>query len=191
MTIRIVEFKTQYRPGKDPVDMVLLAPQGDGFEKTRTWHRVEKLRPPENVTEKEKERLSHIDMVSKWAIIGPAYEAWQSGNAPPESGTPLAAWAGVTQEQAEFMRKMGIRSVEDVRDMGEGAVEQLRWPGSRKLPALAGEFLKSETAAQKDAKLAEMTERMAALEALLEETMQDKPRRGRPPKVKEPEGEAA
>jgi hypothetical protein len=48
-TTRIVEFKTHYRAGKPPVDMVLLAPAGPAYERTRTWHRIKDLMPPDYV----------------------------------------------------------------------------------------------------------------------------------------------
>lgn len=183
--LRVVEFKTQYRVGKDPVDMVLLAPQGPGFEKTRTWHRVKDLRPPENPP---RNAASFEDMQAKWSVIGPLYEAWKSGTELPEHGTPLEAWSGVTADQAQFLKAMGIRTVEDVRDMGDAAVAQLRFPHARQLPKLAKDYLEGADSAAKDAQIAEMAERMAAMEAMLEETT--KPKRG-PGRPKKTETEAA
>lgn len=180
--LRVVEFKTQYRVGKDPVDWVMLAPAGAAFEKTRTWHRIKDLTPPADAEERFKESESYQAMLGRWALIGPAYEAWRSGNDVPEGGTPLAAWSGVTPEQAAFLKKVGVRTVEDVAAMGEMAVKELRWPGSQKLPKQAKSWLEGENVAAKDAQIAEMAERMAAMEAMLEE--QSKKRGpGRPPKV--------
>lgn len=190
--IAVVEFKTHYRAGKDPVDMVLVAPIGAAFEKTRTWHRVQKLNP-HRVPEGKRENDSYKDMVAKWSVIGPAYDAWKEGSEIPDNGTPLEAWAGVTPEQVKFLKAMAIRTVEDVRDMGDRALEALRWPDARKLPKLAKEYLEGAGIAEKDAKIAEMEERMAAMQALLEEQMkaEDKPKRGRPKKAEMQEGEAA
>lgn len=173
--LRVVEFKTQYRPGKDPVDMVLLAPSGPAFERQQSWHRVAKLVPPENVDEAEKQSQKYQHMAARWSVVGPAYDEWKKGNQIPENGIPLAAWSGVTTDQAAFLRKMGIRTVEDVRDMGEQAISALNWPDSRKLPALARAYLEGEAAAEKDAKISNLEEQIEVMRQMLEE---QKPKRG-------------
>jgi hypothetical protein len=184
--LNIVEFKTQYRATKDPVDWVLISPIGPDLDKTQTWHRVDKIRPPENVDDNVRDSLSYQDMAAKWSVIGPAYEAWKSGNELPETGTPLDAWSGVTRDQAKFMKDMGVRTVEDVRDMSDATMEKLRIPNARALPGLAKKYLEGESAAVKDAKIAEMAEQMRVMQEMLEE--QAKPKRGRPAKK---ENEAA
>jgi len=176
-TFRVVDFRTQYRPGKEPVDMVLVAPAGAAYERQQTWHRVAKLKPPENVSDAERNSEKYMDLAAKWSVVGPAYDAWRNQQDLPEEGTPLEAWSGVSADQAAFMRKMGIRTVEDVRDMGDRALEELRWPNSRKLPELAKRWLEGEAISEKDAKIAEMEEQMAAMKELLEERM-EKPKRG-------------
>ena len=184
--LRIVDFKTEYRAGKDPVDWVLLAPAGAAFEKQQSWHRVAKLRPPENVDDTEKGSQKYQDLEAKWSVIGPAYEAWRAGREVPENGTPLEAWSGVTPDQATFLRKMGIKTVEDVRDMGDRALQELRWPNSRRLPDLAKRWLEGEAVAEKDARIAEMQEQMDAMKELLEEQMKASKRGpGRPKKEAE------
>lgn len=192
--ISIIEFKTDYRGGKS-VDMVCVAPKGEGHQKTQTWHIVSKLRPPADVDSTTKESLSYQDMAAKWSVIGPAYDAWKEGSAIPDTGTPLAAWAGVTPEMAKALQSMGIRTVEDVRDMGDGAVSKLPFPNSRKLPKLAADFLSGVDTAAKDAEIETLKEQMAAMTELLEErfakqedTPDEKPKRGRPKKA---EAEAA
>lgn len=188
--LKVLDFKQDYRIGREPVDMVLVAPAGPDFEKTQTWHRVSKLKPRETDDPAILDSMTHKDMVAKWSVIGPRYEAWKRGHDIPETGTPLAAWAGVTAEQARHLREMGINTVEDVRDMGDAAAEKLRIPNARKLPQMAKRWLEGEAVAEKDAKIAEMEERLAVMAELLEERMkpeEDKPRRGRPPKAKEDE----
>ena len=81
------------------------------------------------------------------------------------------------------LKELDVRTVEEVRDMGDGVMAKLRLPNARNLPALAAKFLDGKSASEKDVEIAEMRERMAAMEALLEE--QAKPKRGRP--RKEPE----
>lgn len=178
--LRIIEFKTEYRAGKNPVDWVLVGPAGADFERTQTWHRVAKITPPENPTREQKESASYQDMIARWSVIGPAYEAWKGGTDLPQTGTPLEAWPGVTPDQVRALKALGIRTVEDVRDAGEAAVRDLRFPHARQLPRMAAEFLDGSDAAAKDAKIAELEERMAAMAAMLEEKME--PKRGRPRK---------
>lgn len=184
MTV-VVDFKTEYRTGKPPVDWVLIAPSGADYERTQTWHRVEKVRPPEDWNDAKQASRTYQTMVERWAVIGPAYEAWKKGMDIPETGTPLGAWSGVTADQAKFLKTLGVRTVEDVRDMNDSTISKLHFPNARKLPQLAAEYLSGADVAAKDAQIAEMRERMEAMEAMLAE---DKPRRGRPPKK---ESEAA
>ena len=183
MTIRAVEFKTDYN-GSKPVDWVKIAPSGEGHMKTQTWHRVEKLRP--RVTNDDRQRASdtHVAMTARWSVIGPAYDAWKAGTEIPENGTPLAAWSGVSPDIAALLRGMAIHTVEDVRDMSESTFTKIPMPNARKLPQLAKEFLEGADSASKDARIAEMEERMAAMAEMLEAQAAEKPKRGRPAKEK-------
>jgi hypothetical protein len=126
--------------------------------------RIKDIRPPEFP---DMENLSHVAMVARWATIGPAYDAWKVGNAVPDGGTPLAAWAGVTPDQVQFLIRMGIRTVDDVRDMPESAAVKLPWPNARQLSKLAGDYLSGRDTADKDRVIADMAERMAAMEEML------------------------
>lgn len=184
--LRVIEFKTEYRIGRNPVDWVLVAPLGEEFMKTQTWHRIKDVKPREDVDHNTKESASYQDMAAKWSVIGPKYDAWKSGEDIPEDGTPLAAWSGVTPEQAQALRGLGIKTVEDVRDAGEEAMKNMRFPNARKLPALAREFLEGADASAKDARIAELEERMAAMADMLEEKLAaEAPKRGRPKKEAE------
>lgn len=189
--LNVLEFKEEYRAGRPPRDKVLVAPKGVAGQGTRTWHYVSKIRPPETDDEVVKDSLSYRDMQAKWSVIGPLYDAWKKNEAVPESGTPLAAWAGVTSDQAKMLKALGIRTVEDVQAMRDKDFERVNWPGARKLPEMARAYLEGAEATEKDAKMAEMEEKMAAMEALLEEAMsakapdENKPKRGRPKKTEE------
>lgn len=187
--ISILDFKTDYSTGK-AVDMVLLAPKGEGHMKTQTWHQVSKLQPPETNDASVKESASYLDMAAKWSVIGPAYTAWKEGNELPENGTPLAVWPGVNQDMARALVSMGFKTVEDVKDMGDGAVSRLPFPNARKLPELAAKFLEGKDKAASDKENAELRERLAAMEELLNERLssdktEDRPKRGRPRKQEE------
>lgn len=181
MKVRVVDFKQEFKHGK-ATDYVKLAPAGDGFTKVQTWHRVERLRPREELSDRDSNALTNIAMKARWEVIGPAYEAWKTGGAIPETGTPLAAWSGLTADQAKHLQRQSIRTVEDVRDMGEEAAAKLPFPSARRLPQLAAEYLKGADAAAKDQKMAEMQERMDAMAEMLEA---QQPKRGRPRKDQE------
>eukprot|EP00918_Siedleckia_nematoides_P049955 GHVU01109361.1.p1 GENE.GHVU01109361.1~~GHVU01109361.1.p1 ORF type:complete len:188 (+),score=29.07 GHVU01109361.1:715-1278(+) len=162
----VVKFETKYK-GSKAVDWVMIAPVGEAFERTKTWHQVEKLRPPKSWDDDRKDSPTYRDMEAKWTIIGPAYDAWKDGLELPEDGTPLAAWSGITADQAEYFKRMGIKTVEAIRDMSESGYSKLPFPSANKLPKLAGDFLAGRDGADLAQKLADAEERMAAMEEML------------------------
>lgn len=172
-----IEFKTVYKGDKQR-DMVLLAPVGEGFERTQTWHYVHTLKPADG----QEGPMADL-MRERWAVVEPAYKAWQAGEAVPENGTALAAWSGVTAEQVKLLRTMGITSVEAVAEMNDSAIAKLPFPNRRELPKLAKTFLERRGEVALAEQLANAQERIAAMEAMLAE----KPKRGRPPKVAQSE----
>jgi hypothetical protein len=180
----IVGFKTEYRADK-AIDYVEIAPKGEAFERTKSVLRIKDITPP---AFPDMENQSHVAMVARWQVIGPAYEAWKSGNEVPSDGTPLAAWAGVTPDQVQFMIRMGIRTIEAVRDMTDTTATRLPWPNARQLPKLAADYLSGRDTADKDRVIADMAERMAAMEEMLAERMDATPEKrgpGRPRKEAE------
>ena len=182
----VLGFKAEYR-GDRAVDWVEIAPSGEAFERTRTWHRVKDLTPPENVDDTRADSMAYKIMQARWQVIGPKYEAWKRKEEVPMDGTPLAAWAGVSPEQAAHLRAMGILTVEAVRDMSESAFTRLPFPNARQLPNLAREYLSSKTAAEKDAELEAMRERMAVMEEMMAAQMEEPAKRGPGRPRKEPE----
>lgn len=181
MAIRVLDFKQDYSNGK-AVDMVLIAPIGEAHQKTQTWHRVKALEPTDAMRNDTRKGDSLMAMDARWSIIGPAYEAWKNNSGIPETGMPLAAWSGVTKDQAQLLKGMGMLTVQDVAEASQEAVAKLPFPNARKFPALAKAFLDGEEASAKDARLAEMEERMAVMTEMLEKQAEDKPKRGRPAK---------
>ena len=178
MDIKVIEFKTEYGAEGKATDWVLLAPRGDAMESVQTWHRVKDLQPKGN----EGGDLG-LARNAKWAAVEPAYEAWKRDNVIPEFGTPLAAWPGVSADQAAHLKRMGLTTVEHVRDMSESAVVKLPFPDARKMPQLAKAFLEARSTAEKDRQIEEMRERMEAMEAMLAEGMEPEKRKpGRPRK---------
>lgn len=184
--LSILEFKTEYPTGKEPRDLVLLAPKGEGHLKTQTWHQISKLIPPRTEDVSVRESATYQDMEAKWSVIGPAYDAWKKNTELPLDGTPLAAWSGVSRDLAGALAAMGIKTVEDVRDMGDGAISKLAFPNVRKLPELAKQYLDGKDLAARDQENADLKERLATMEEMLAEALaKDEPKkRGRPPKEK-------
>lgn len=180
----VLGFKSEYRADRE-IDWVEIAPAGEAFERTRTWHRIKDITPPANVDETRANSIGHKVLAARWAVVEPKYKAWKAGQDIPEDGTPLAAWAGVSPEQAAHLRHMGIKTVEGVRDMNEGAIARLPFPNARKLPQLAAEFLSSKGEAEKDRMIAEMQERMAIMEEMLAAQQPEKRGPGRPKKQEE------
>ena len=180
----VLEFKAEYKNGKQ-TDWVLVAPSGEAFERTHTWHRVKDLMPPENVDDVRANSSAYMVLQARWKQIGPKYEAWKQGNELPDDGTPLAAWAGVTPEQARVLVGMGLKTVESVRDMSESAIVRLPFPNARKLPQLARDFLESRGDAEKDAMIADMQERMRIMEEMIAASQEEKRGPGRPKKQEE------
>lgn len=165
----VVEFKTEWTP-KGAREMVLLAPTGEAYERTKTWFYVDRIRPPAEVDDNMRESPSFNYMSHRWEnVVKPAYDAWKTGQEIPENGIPLAAWPGVTKEQVEFLRKMAIKSVEDLAAINEATVAKLPFPNSRKLPEMAAAFLSGRDKASVASELATANERIAAMEAMIEE----------------------
>lgn len=194
--ILITGFHQKYKKDADgnltPVDWVswvpVNAPQTIGNSE-----RVDRLNPanvklPEGANGGDK--LAYMGMI--WAEVEPAYKAWKEGREVPLNGMPLAAWPGITPEQAEIFRMSGIRTVEGVRDMTDSMRSKVRLPNTRELQALAGTFLENSDAAkaaereaEKDRQIVEMRERMEAMEALLEERTNPAPKTEDDPEVAE------
>ncbi|BCG88513.1 hypothetical protein MesoLj113c_46230 [Mesorhizobium sp. 113-3-9] len=155
---------------------------------TKTTERVRLMLPDPSKMGEDQDGEKLKFMTLRWMQIEPAYEAFKKGQDIPVNGMALAAWPGVSPEQAEVLRQSGIRTVEEVRDLQEGQMDKVRLPNMREMRKQAKMFLEhtdaakaSEREAQKDAIIEQMAEqnaalveRMAAMEALLEERTQPK-----------------
>lgn len=170
MSLVIIGFKADYANGKQ-VDWVQVAPKGEGVDKVQTWHRVRDLMPKTNVDEAMRDSPHYQAMLARWEQIEPAYKAWREGEAIPETGVPLSAWSGVTADQVEFLKRMHIRTVEDVADMKDREISAMPFPNARKLPEMAKAFLDSRSASEKDAEMAALREKMAVMEEMLAERL--------------------
>lgn len=171
-TIRILGFKTTYHKKASstelvPRDWVKYAPVHD--INTVTEEMVNQLRPPENGLERDDDGLKMGYMQALWGQIEPYYKAWKEGTEVPAHGVPLSAWAGVTAEQAEVLRKSNIRTVEDVRDMTESQINRVMLPNMRSIKQLAAEFMASRGTTETAAKVTALEEQNNALKAQLDE----------------------
>lgn len=69
-----------------------------------------------------------IEVVQKyypleWDASKAAYEAWVKNKEDPISGMPLTMWPLISAGQVATFQTMGIRSVEDIRDLDDGMLE--------------------------------------------------------------------
>ena len=193
MGIRVIEFKTDYRAGRDPVDWVHYTGSDsyseNGQLSSSTWERVSKLRPPEQL-ENDTDGLKMAALRYMWEQIGPSYEAWKAGEVMPESGVPLAAWGGVSASQIAALKGIGIKTVEDLAGLSDSNMKAVL-PNMRDLRTMARQWLERKPDADRDAEMAELKAQNAAMMEMLAELKAvqsndepaDKPRRGRPPKT--------
>lgn len=77
------------------------------------------------------------------SIIKPAYDAWKTGQEAPINGTPLAAWNGLSPEQAEVLRARSVRTVEELAALGDAHLERIPLPNLREIIKQANRFLQS------------------------------------------------
>lgn len=166
MDIRVLEFKTDYSTGV-PRDMVCYAP-AHNVKDTQTWAFVERLRP-QPAKKGRDPGMKQFHMEAVWSFIGPKYEAWKAGMEMPENGTPLAAWAGVTKGQADELRRMEIKTVEDLAGASDTVLQKINLPGMRRLRDAAKEYIAGRTSADIAKSLADAKEERDAAMALLEE----------------------
>ena len=122
-----------------------------------------------------------------WPVLSRYYEAWKANNEIPESGTPLAAWAGCTGEEAETLRTYAIRTVEDVSALQDSMIQRIPLPGMRAKRDMAQRFLASadsrkfeQSLADKDAELADLRAKLDNLATMMADRLDadDAPRRG-------------
>lgn len=201
--IKVIGFETKYVRQPDgnmkAVDWVSYSP-GRFESPSITRKRVKDMIP---VADEEFEdrgpnsNMRQMHMQARWSVIGPAYEAWKKGMEIPETGTPLAAWAGVTREQAELLRKIGINTVEDFSTVDDNKLSRIPLPNARQLRDAARKFGDGSDASGLAAKMTELEAQNASLKeqfeaamALLEE-QSEKRRPGRPKKEETKEAEAA
>lgn len=117
-------------------------PQTDGTMKETEWVRWVKkgMQTPATCIEKIS-RLSKNKDNPIWQVIKPTYDAWKAGQVAEIPGTPLAAWPGATPALVKALAPCNIRSVEDLAEMEDSAIQRLAVPGLRERQKQAKAFL--------------------------------------------------
>jgi hypothetical protein len=158
----------------------------------REVHMVEWVKKGTNgATTCEKVARSFKDGAMK-DIIEPAYKSWLKGQEEPTDGTPLSAWPGVNPAQADRLKALHLRTVEDVAGMNDADMNRVGM-GALALRDKARAFVaaKKDTAplaeamAKKDAEIAELRAQLAEVTDTMDKlaAANNMPRRGRPPKA--------
>lgn len=185
--IKVLGFFTKYtRAHPNGVDYARFSP-AQALNAQITEERVNALKPKEEDFEDEdgqpNRAAKRTYMQALWSEIGPAYDAWKKGHEIPTSGMPLAAWAGVTKEQADVMRKIGLNTVEELSTLEDGKLTRLPMPNAREVRDLARKYLSTgddtqmaERMSEVEKANAELREQLAAAMELLEEQTKGKRR---------------
>lgn len=209
-SIRVLGFEQRFEynaeTGKHDraEDWCIYAPTSD-IQGSQNEDAIRRLKPSfEKLAGNEENRnMRHAFMENRWRMIEPAYNAWKSGHELPESGTPLQAWPGINAHQANALRMAGIRSVEDIAEMTENGMAKVQMPGVRSIVQQAKAFLEAADQSVTSHRMVQLEEQNKALSERLEAAIEmlesrdaqpaeDAPKkRGRPPKVKTDEAEAA
>jgi len=195
LRIRVIQFKTEYKPGKPPVDWVEFtsgdAMSDSGVPMHSTWEQVRRIMPPEFI-ENDDGGLKMAALRSQWAQIEPHYEAWKKGQDVPTSGTALGAWPGVNPDQADALRSVGLVTVEAVANATETILARPPLPNMREIKRQAALWLDGQDSAAMSLRVAELEAQNAAmLEMLAEQKTEAKRGPGRPRKDEQQSEEAA
>jgi hypothetical protein len=154
--LQIQRFWTDYVPERDhledgklvkgdaaklvPVDKVAYGPLGriDNALVNATVSSILRVKPFVDANDPASV-MSHI----RADFIGKAYDAWKTGQEAPINGTPLAAWNGLTPEQAEIFRARSIRTVEEIASLNEATRAHIPLPNLSSIVSAAKRFVDS------------------------------------------------
>lgn len=140
--------------------------QGDGSVKTIEY--VELARPGmANISALVLRISDKVKSGDDWSVIQPYYEAWRKGSQAPESGTPLGSWPGLTREQAEVFRTVGLRSVEEIAAMPEKVMNMVRLPEVQRFKNEAKIFLEAKNVRGSELKMQAMQAQIEELKAMV------------------------
>jgi hypothetical protein len=176
------------------VDWVAYAPIGS-IQKTLLTEAVSRLSAVVPMTGRAAQNPAVQMAHARWNAIKPSYDAWKAGQEVPLDGTPLAAWPGLSPEQAELFKMKGVRTVEQIAGLTDTHKHSMGIPGLHDIIENAKRYLlaKDKTSItsaleKKDAEIAALKaqqEEMAVMIKELMEAKQEKRGPGRPPKVQD------
>jgi hypothetical protein len=143
----------------------------------------------------EKVRRIEKTNAALWEVVEGSYRAWLKGQEDPVDGTPLAAWPGVNPAQADRLKLIHVRTVEDVAALTDADLDRVGM-GARSLRDKARAFIEAkkgssivaEAMAEKDRQIAELMQNVADLTATVKDLadragVTEKRGPGRPPKA--------
>jgi len=140
---------------------------GEGADlKASDWVRWVKKGDSMRSTVAEKVSRLKKGMVGEeiWAVIKPYYERWKEGQDAPVLGMPLDAAPFATKEMVRVLAQVEIRSVEDLANAEEAALNKLPIPGIIGMRAKAKALLDTRAnLAPVSQELAELREQVQAM----------------------------
>lgn len=162
VAIMPIEFWTEYTgEGADlkAADWVRWVKKGDSMRPTVA----------EKVTRLKKGMLGE----EIWAVIKPYYDRWKEGQDAPIIGMPLEAAPFATKEMVRVLGQVEIRSVEDLANAEESALNKLPIPGILGMRAKAKALLDARAnLAPVSQELAELREEVKALQKARDEALE-------------------
>jgi hypothetical protein len=201
--IFIHRFWTVFKP--DPkdgskmigIDMIEFSPLTQ-VDRSKLGCTVSSLRPVDASSDTGNPAIQMANDL--WDRIQPAYQAFKRGQELPDDGTPLAAWNGVSAEQATVFRTKGLRTVESIADMGDGMMERIGLPGMRDIVRAAKGWLdardqnRAAVKIQQDEReraamqvtISEQAAQLTEMQEMIAELMSKKPAKAPPPSKRKP-----
>jgi hypothetical protein len=151
----IIDIEQDHKPGPDgtliPFDRIILGKKG----------------APNYMQPWEAGRLKKDDP-ALYAFLEPIYERWKKDNVITTTGHPLEAWPLITKGQIKQAKGLGLRSVEDIAEAGDGIREKFGM-GFLDLQKQARTFLSAKPAAAQASEIAQLKEQIMSMAASLEE----------------------
>lgn len=172
--VRVVRFWTNFKPdgkgGFKGIDMVEYCAVGKANMATTvaTVSSLGKLQPIELAQDNPAIAMAH----ARWNGIKAAYDGWKNGNEIPLDGTPLAAWPGISSDQAGHLRTIGLRTVEEIAEASDSIITKLPFPGARELRVSAQNFLKAADKTKTASEISELQSKLSEKDDQLEELRQ-------------------
>ncbi len=121
-------------------DWVAYAPRGQDRlvvrEKIERLHRINHRVP--------KEHPAYKAAAARWDYIRPLYESWKKGEELPVNGTPLAVANFIRAEDADTLKKAGVRTLEELIDLPEHHRDRINVPRVREMVVQAKRFLEMQ-----------------------------------------------